>query len=413
MPVNFTKTIPIILIMLIGVNVTFINVPLVEGAATGGKFFCEQFPTYPECTGWRVEPIYDNYWFCEYVDLPTMCKFKPDPKKQIFPMESDECCKYFESRETIDMTASYLDPGYDQDVMIGKALPEKYPVDDVVIWTDKDHYVFGDRVNVYGKFDFSDTVIKKGNKSVDVEFNNHLVVPNLPVDSNGWFSGFFRISDSRFSYTALSHVSITYFHTPTMEQPDKYAQTSYQFTTGDISPPKESLKIVIEQKPDFGTISYHIADENNILVTNPTFFISRITNPDNVSFPLPTTSMDNLEKYLDEISDLIPGKYEITVTVGDFVTEKEFHVGATKNGIPSWIKNNAEWWANDDIDDSAFVQGIQYLIQEEIIEIPDSSHKSKTSINKIPPWIKNTASLWAEDQIDDTAFVRGIQYLIQ
>ena len=37
--------------------------------------------------------------------------------------------------------------------------------------------------------------------------------------------------------------------------------------------------------------------------------------------------------------------------------------------VPAWIKNNAGWWATDQIDDSTFVQGIQYLIQEGIIVV--------------------------------------------
>ena len=37
--------------------------------------------------------------------------------------------------------------------------------------------------------------------------------------------------------------------------------------------------------------------------------------------------------------------------------------------VPDWIKNNAGWWATDQIDDIAFVQGIQYLIQEGIIVV--------------------------------------------
>ena len=32
--------------------------------------------------------------------------------------------------------------------------------------------------------------------------------------------------------------------------------------------------------------------------------------------------------------------------------------------IPVWIKNNAGWWADGSIDDSSFVQGIQFLVQE-------------------------------------------------
>jgi hypothetical protein len=39
-----------------------------------------------------------------------------------------------------------------------------------------------------------------------------------------------------------------------------------------------------------------------------------------------------------------------------------------KEPIPSWIKNNAEWWAAGQIDDDSFVQGIQYLIKEDVLK---------------------------------------------
>ena len=37
--------------------------------------------------------------------------------------------------------------------------------------------------------------------------------------------------------------------------------------------------------------------------------------------------------------------------------------------VPDWIKNNAGWWADGQIPDSAFVKGIQYLIKEGIIDV--------------------------------------------
>jgi len=37
--------------------------------------------------------------------------------------------------------------------------------------------------------------------------------------------------------------------------------------------------------------------------------------------------------------------------------------------IPEWIKNNAGWWASDQIDDDSFIQGIQFLIKEGILQI--------------------------------------------
>ena len=39
-----------------------------------------------------------------------------------------------------------------------------------------------------------------------------------------------------------------------------------------------------------------------------------------------------------------------------------------KTKVPSWVKNNAGWWAEGLIDDDAFAQGIEFLIKEGIID---------------------------------------------
>ena len=83
-----------------------------------------------------------------------------------------------------------------------------------------------------------------------------------------------------------------------------------------------------------------------------------------------------------------------------------------KISIPDWIKSNAGWWAEDEIDDKTFIQAIEYLIKNEIIKIPKTDQKSSDS-QEIPSWIKNNAGWWAEEQIDDKTFVQGLQYLIQ
>jgi len=44
-------------------------------------------------------------------------------------------------------------------------------------------------------------------------------------------------------------------------------------------------------------------------------------------------------------------------------------VNIDETSIPAWIKNNAGWWATDQIDDSSFLQGIQYLVQKGIIVV--------------------------------------------
>ena len=47
--------------------------------------------------------------------------------------------------------------------------------------------------------------------------------------------------------------------------------------------------------------------------------------------------------------------------------------------IPDWIKNNAGWWADGQIPDSAFVNGIKFLIENGIMEIESSQSSSQTS----------------------------------
>jgi hypothetical protein len=81
--------------------------------------------------------------------------------------------------------------------------------------------------------------------------------------------------------------------------------------------------------------------------------------------------------------------------------------------IPEWIKNNAGWWAEGQIDDNSFVQGIQFLIKEGIMKIPPTTQGSGSGSNEIPSWIKNNAGWWANGDIDDNSFVQGIQFLIK
>ena len=83
-----------------------------------------------------------------------------------------------------------------------------------------------------------------------------------------------------------------------------------------------------------------------------------------------------------------------------------------QTSIPDWIKNNAGWWANGQIDDTSFLQGISYLIQNNIIVVSPTDAGSESS-GTIPDWVKNNAGWWATDRIGDEAFVNAIQYLIQ
>ena len=81
--------------------------------------------------------------------------------------------------------------------------------------------------------------------------------------------------------------------------------------------------------------------------------------------------------------------------------------------IPEWIKNNAEWWADGVIDDSSFLQGIQFLINEGIMVIPPTETSGSSGSQGVPALVKNNDEWWADGVIDDNSFVSGIQYLVK
>ena len=64
------------------------------------------------------------------------------------------------------------------------------------------------------------------------------------------------------------------------------------------------------------------------------------------------------------------------------------------------------------IDDNTFIQGIEYLIQNNIIVIPQTQQENSES-NEIPSWIRNNAGWWADGSIDDETFIQGLEFLIQ
>ena len=79
--------------------------------------------------------------------------------------------------------------------------------------------------------------------------------------------------------------------------------------------------------------------------------------------------------------------------------------------VPQWVKNTAGWWAADAISEKEFVNAIEFLIKEGIIDI--SSTYDVESQEGVPEWVKNTAGWWAADAISATEFLNAIVYLIK
>lgn len=77
--------------------------------------------------------------------------------------------------------------------------------------------------------------------------------------------------------------------------------------------------------------------------------------------------------------------------------------------IPSWLKNNALWFSEGQIDESQYVEGLKYLIKNNIIH---TDAKSSGSESKVPDWIKNNSEWWANGKITDIDYFKGIEFMI-
>ena len=52
------------------------------------------------------------------------------------------------------------------------------------------------------------------------------------------------------------------------------------------------------------------------------------------------------------------------------------------------------------------------MIKEGIILVPTTEGNEQSSDTVIPDWVRNNAKWWSEGQIDDRTFANGIEFLI-
>jgi len=116
------------------------------------------------------------------------------------------------------------------------------------------------------------------------------------------------------------------------------------------------------------------------------------------------------QNYLISLENL---KKKYSLNVFENPTKKpDFLKMMEENTIPSWIKHNAGWWADNKINDKDFISGIEYLLENKIIKVSTYVNK-ENSTDGIPSWIKNNAGWWSSGKISDNDFLTGIEYLIE
>lgn len=147
-----------------------------------------------------------------------------------------------------------------------------------------------------------------------------------------------------------------------------------------------------------------------------------------------------IETYANFEFPPISGNEKFDVTVNDepieFIQSLDemgfwhvaFTVGATSQGVvkisgfekglppempkvPQWVKTNAEWWATDQISDTEFLEGINFLFEKGIIFVAGKDLKPEENWS-VPYWYKTIAGWWSEDKISDDEFLFAIENLV-
>ena len=308
---------------------------------TGAYNFCTQFPLYPECVGWRVEAISDNHWFCDYVYVKNVCKNIPNPEKEIHLRMQDYCCRYIGS----ELKEKQPDKSNQDTVVTQVIIPNDTfeSISPLIIWTDKDHYNYRDKVIVYGKFDFTNpTIIQNIHETdfaqtgavsekrfdIDIKLNGDRVLRQIPVNPEGWFSAYFFHDNSYKFSTQNNLLEVEYIVTKEVPLGGPKTHATYHFTTGEVTKKEDKFDLWIDESQMPNKIIYGINVDNPekfIELMRYDLVITRLTTPDGYTIPIESVfSIKNTSTEYDEFVKYGQGTYQIQVTYGDNTSKKTF-----------------------------------------------------------------------------------------
>jgi len=236
--------------------------------------------------------------------------------------------------------------------------------------------------------------------------------------STGIFEGVFKMpswicdkTGSKIISTAGGSLDVRYYDLRDASgNPNIFSLSSSKTPVSFSSPAKLSHDKI--SLPDIGSVQEIILSGsiNNQIRGIPLSII--LTNPDGTTqnFGATLSNSGSYKSIFTVNSNSLPGKYFIHLSYNNKnIGTLSFFV--ISEIIPDWIKNNARWWSSDNISDNEFLDGIQHLIEKEIISVTPSERSTFERV--IPDWIKNNAKWWADDLISDGDFVESIQYLVK
>ena len=279
-----------------------------------------------------------------------------------------------------------------QDLQIG-VFPDELPVrlGDVIIWENQDTVPHSITSGLPKHPEFAGTFFYPGNVEPGKSVSHVLL--------NSDFNSFYYFCEIHPWLAGNIFVSDTLIAQPETNEPILTDKQSYNF--GDTI----SLSGKVHQdfsKTDYTSLIYN---QNNDLV-----YISEGTFDDTASYR--ETIFAEGDEWNKNGSYKIKIVYAVPTKVAQ--TAIQFSNESFSNDyktIPSWIKNVGGFWCSGQISDMEFIYAVQYLINEDIIQLKKTEYRDSNS-QQVPEWVKNNACWWSDDKIPDLDFISGIEYLV-
>jgi hypothetical protein len=303
--------------------------------------------------------------------------------------------------------------------------------------TDESLYHKGDQLTVSGTVSYDPEIpfvtiqIFTPGKSNFADFNT------IPANLDGSFSTTFNVGGPTWTSDGIYPIKITYdgnleksiqyqeLSEPTPSEPEPTPSEPEPTPSEPEPTPSEpsihfpTLKLQIPNFPALDKSPQYYIDRYNNEQSYKSWFDSQFPNNsihDVVGYEL--TNVDNFPA-LDKSPQYYIDRYNSEQSYKSWF-DSQFPNSSIYNilgyddpvSVPSWVRNNAEWWATGQINDSAFVQGIEFMLENNIIMV-STIPSGNISNEEIPDWIRNNAHWWSQDLISEDEFVNSLEFLIQ
>jgi hypothetical protein len=334
-------------------------------------------------------------------------------------------------------------------IFLAWVLPTSFTLTDGAVdnfSTDKSVYHKNDQLNISGNVQYDPDIpsvtvqIFTPGKSGFADFNM------FPVSSDGGFSATFHVGGPTWSTDGNYPIIVTYDGNlektiQYKEFPDELPSPEPKVPTEQSPEPKvpteqspEPVSILIStDTPNFITLKFKIPNFP-ALDKSPQYYIDRYNNEQSYKnwfdSQFPNDSISDVVGYnqtnvsgfpsVDKSPQYYIDRYNNEQSYknwfdSQFPNDSMYHILGYKNpvSVPDWIRNNAEWWAIGEINDSTFVSGIEFMLENNIIRVSNISPSGNISEDEIPSWIRNNAHWWSQDLISEDEFINSLKFLIQ